>query len=179
MDQTRGVLFLADPLRAAAPPQKFGNHPMEVLAFHEGEPLLPQAQEALWKLRKRCSWVCAAASGAAVGVTLALAAQLPVERLALAGSRLFDANGARGTREVRRLERFARRNLALITAKLLLVDAAEAEIRGYLQFWTRQSICALETGAPPERPWLHCAAHLCAPWAALNENNLLNPGKCV
>lgn len=179
MDQTRGVLFLADPLRAAVPPQKCGNIPAKVLAFHEGEPLLPQAQGALWELRRRCDWACVAASGGAVGVALALAAQLPVDRLALAGSRLFGADGAKSPREVGRMERFARRNLALVTAELLLADAADAEIRGYLRFWGRRRICALETGAPPEAPWSRCAQMLCAPWAVLNENNLLNPWKCV
>ena len=179
MEETRGVLFLADPLRAVALPQRQLKNPCTALIFDENERLLPQAQEALWEMRRRCGWVCVAASGAAVGAATALAAQLPVDRLALADSALFAGRGERLPRELSRLKRFARRNLALVTSELLLVNAAPGEIASFARILGPGRLCALETGAPPERPWERCAALLCAPWSVVNENNLLIPWKCV
>ena len=179
MEEKRGVLFLADPTRAVALPQEQLKNPCLALIFDENERLLPQAQEALWEMRRRCGWVCVAASGAAVGAATALAAQLPVDRLALADSALFAGRGERLPRELSRLKRFARRNLALVTSELLLVNAAPGEIAAFARILGPGRLCALETGAPPERPWERCAALLCAPWSVVNENNLLIPWKCV
>ena len=53
MEETRGVLFLADPLRAVALPQRQLKNPCSALIFDENERLLPQAQEALWEMRRR------------------------------------------------------------------------------------------------------------------------------
>ena len=178
MEEKRGVLFLADPLRAVALPQRQLKNPCSALIFDENERLLPQAQQALWELCRQCAWVCVAASGAAVGVAVALAAQLPVDRLALADGALFDRRN-RLPREPARLARFARRNLALVTSELLLVNASPGEIAGFARILGAGRICALETGAPQDRPWERCAELLCASWERLNENNLLNPWKCV
>ena len=179
MEQRRGILFLADPLCAAALPQQHTENPEERLIFSENEPLLPQAQEALWRVRRRCGWVCVAASGGAVGVALALAAQLPVDRVALAGGRLLAPDAVPRPRSLARIDRYARRNLALVASEVLILDADAEEIAGFARLFARRQLCALETGAPRESPWQRCAPLLCAPWEAVNEKNLLIPGKCV
>ena len=178
MEEKRGVLFLADPTRAVALPQEQLKNPCLALIFDENERLLPQAQEALREMRERCDWVCVAGSGAAAIVAAALAAQLPVERLALADGALF-GRGARLSRELSRLRRYARRNLSLVVSELLLVNVAPGEISAFARILGPGRLGALETGAPPDRPWESCAGLLCAPWPRVNENNLLIPWKCV
>lgn len=145
MDQVRGVLLLADPLRA----ERSGSVAMDgkrqslqmrngqgvaELDFREDERCLPQAQAALWELRRRCGWICVAAEGAGAGVALALAAQLPVDRVALIGETPLDSLAGHGRRSARareliRVNAFARRNLALVIAEVLLVDVDEAQRR--------------------------------------------------
>ena len=142
MDQLRGVLFLSDPLRAGARGRNIermlrsaddvGRRLLSV-AFPEVEKCLPHAQAALWELRQRCGWVCVAAERGCAGVALSLAEQLPVDRVALIGGTPFSPLPEGGTaarrRELKRLDAFARRNLALLVAELLLVDVPEEETR--------------------------------------------------
>ncbi len=68
------------------------------------------------------------------GLALALAAQLPVDRVALLGGSPFGAvrtdGGAIGrARELARVDAFARRNLALVVAEILLVNVPDDERR--------------------------------------------------
>ena len=142
MDQLRGVLFLSDPLRAGARGRNIermlrsaddvGRRLLSV-AFPEVEKCLPHAQAALWELRQRCSWVCVAAERGCAGVALSLAEQLPVDRVALVGGTPFaplpEGGSAARRRELKRLDAFARRNLALLVAEMLLVDVPADEVR--------------------------------------------------
>ena len=142
MDQLRGVLFLSDPLRAGARGRNIermlrsaddvGRRLLSV-AFPEVEKCLPHAQAALWELRQRCGWVCVAAERGCAGVALSLAEQLPVDRVALIGGTPFSPLPEGGTaarrRELKRLDAFARRNLALLVAEMLLVDVPADEVR--------------------------------------------------
>ena len=142
MDQLRGVLFLSDPLRAGARGRNIermlrsaddvGRRLLSV-AFPEVEKCLPHAQAALWELKQRCGWVCVAAARGCAGVALSLAEQLPVDRVALIGGTPFAPLPEGGTaarrRELKRLDAFARRNLALLVAEMLLVDVPADEVR--------------------------------------------------
>ena len=142
MDQSRGVLFLSDPLRADLRERNIermlrsaddvGRRLLSV-AFPEAEKCLPHAQAALWELKQRCGWVCVAAARGCAGVALSLAEQLPVDRVALIGGTPFaplpEGGSAARRRELKRLDAFARRNLALLVAELLLVDVPEEETR--------------------------------------------------
>ena len=167
MNETRGVLCLSE---SPLPAQRGGGVETAFLALDGNRNWLPQAQTALWELRRRCGWVCVAADRVGAGVAAALAAQLPVDRLALAGSRLFDRCGPRLQGQAARLERFARRNLALVISEIILVDASDREIRGFANLMGRRRVCALET---------YRENFLTAAWAEVNENNLLISGKCV
>ena len=148
MDQSRGVLLLSDPLRSADSAPSAGNvierrmwsaserdagHNFLRIDFPEGDRCLPRAQAALWELRQRCGWVCVAAERGCAGVALSLAEQLPVDRVALLGGTPFSPLTEGGTaarrREMRRIDNFARRNLALVTAELLLIGVSEDEAR--------------------------------------------------
>lgn len=171
MEQNRAVLFLVDP--QSGPPQFPRNveFPVITLIFHENERYLSQAQTALWELRKSYPWVCVAAVGAAASIGVALAAQLPVERLILVNSHLFGPEWVRLTRQLARLRRYARHNLALVVSEIVLVDAQEMEIGGFVPCLHRRPLCVLSA--------LENWSDLVAPWTALNEKNLLNPGKCV
>ena len=143
MEQARGVLFLRDPLDDAdargrtieqmlrsASEDDAGRRLLSV-AFPAGEKCLPRAQAALRELRKKCRWVCVAATPGASGVALFPAEQLPVERLALIGGTPFSPLPEGGApsrrRELRRMDSFAKRNLALVVAELLLVGIPEGE----------------------------------------------------
>lgn len=164
MNQKRGILCLQDP-QAATQNRITGD--TEGLVFHENESLLSQAQGALLRLRERYGWICIAAEGSAAHIALALAAQLPVDRLALL-SPGRDESGL--SREMLRLRSYARRNLALITAEILLWDAEEDLIRSLLRGNRHSRLCLLERYSPEA---------LTQPWDALMENNLLIRGKCV
>ena len=169
MEEIRGVLYLSAE-RAEAPAK--GGERWEAVSLAPGEDAhwLSQAQAALWELRRRCGWICVAADRVGAGTAAALAAQLPVDRLALTGSRLFDRSGVRLQGQAARLERFARRNLALVISEVLLVGASDREIRGFASLLGRRRVCALD-GFQKN--------FLTASWAEVNENNLLIPGKCV
>ena len=144
MDQSRGVLFLSDPLCADSrgriiermqwsAAERVAGHNLLRIDFPGMEKCLPRAQAALWELRKRCGWVCVAAERGGAGVALALAEQLPVDRVALLGGTPFaplPEGGSRARRrEMRRMDAFARRNLALLVAELMLVDVPADEVR--------------------------------------------------
>ena len=96
----------------------------------DGADLLERLQMALYNVRVDCGTPVAAAVGTGCPALMALAEQLPLERLALIEPR-FTTGHRRGDfvmgsmssrfRQLRRLERFARRNLALFAGELLLV----------------------------------------------------------
>lgn len=136
----------------------------------EGWPALERAQAALLKARGAWDWVCVTAGGASAGVAVALAAQLNVDRLVLTHSRLFERRNPFERGPAARLERYARRNLALVAAEVVLVGAGEREIRGFAAQLNGRRFCALETGVEN---------FLTAEWAEINENNLLLAAKCV
>ena len=168
MNQTRGILCLNEaPYRAA---QKHTNLAQRLI-FMENEPLLSQAQTALWQLRRSCEWVCVAAEGGEALAALALAAQLPVDRLALKGAWL---NRPQRSRETVRLRRYALRNLPLVISDVLLIGAPEEEIKTILRGRRHGGLCALEA-----QGWSQCTQLLTAPWDCATENNLLIPMKCV
>ena len=171
VEQNRAVLFLVDPQSGPAKLPRNVGFPVNTLIFQENERYLSQAQTALWELRKSCPWVCVAAAGTAASVGVALAAQLPVERLILVNSHLFGPELLRLPRQLARLRRYARHNLALVVSEIVLVDAQEMEIEGFVPCLHRRPLCVL--------PALENWGELVAPWTTLNEKNLLNPGKCV
>ena len=145
MDQSRGVLLLRDPLDDADARRRTieqmlrsaseggAGRRLLFVDFPEGESCLPRAQAALWELKQRCGWVCVAAERGCAGAALALAEQLPVDRVALMGGTPFaplPEGGSRARRrDLRRMDAFARRNLALLVAELLLVDVSQDEVR--------------------------------------------------
>jgi len=125
MKERRSLLILADPFSGTS---RFSQMKIQAvtLVFDEDGRYLSQAQRALQNLRSEAEWVCVAASGAAVMIALALAAQLPVERLALW---MEEKPRQRIGRELHRIHTFARRNLSLVVSELLLIDADEADER--------------------------------------------------
>ncbi len=168
MEEIRGVLWLDGGPGAAARGE--GRWRCVVLNPGEDGAWLDRAQSALWEMRKSCDWICVAAERIGAGVAAALAAQLPVERLALTGSRLYDRSGSRLRGQAARLERFARRNLALTVSEILLIGASDREIRGFTSLPGRGRLCAVDA----------CGTDfLTAPWSRVCENNLLIPAKCV
>lgn len=134
MEQKRGVLFLADPLRRSG---SFSQLHMntKALVFNEDERYLPQAQAALYRIRQECGWVCVAAGGSAVWIALALAAQLMVDRLAL----WMEPAPRKRSRQLLRIEAFARRNLSLIASEILLVNPSEEDVRALARGLGRSS----------------------------------------
>lgn len=163
MHKDRGLLLLPDPLGGA----QMQIEETKGLVFTENEPFLSQAQAALWQKRRRHGWVCIAAQGEAASIALALAAQLPVDRVAILSP---GQNGPGLPREMRRLKAFARRNLALVTAEILLIGAQEALAHEILRGNRHCQLCVLDA-MPPEG--------LTAPWERICEKNLLIQGKCV
>ena len=178
MDQVRGVLFLCDPLRAGAQgrtiermlrsAEDVGRRLLSV-TFQEAESCLPRAQAALWELKQRCGWACVAAERGCAGVALSLAEQLPVDRVALIGGTPFsplpEGGSAARRREMRRMDGFARRNLALLVAELLLIDVPEDEMRRLASGLGRNVSLRALHGAGPDS--------LVEAWQ-ITENNLLN-----
>lgn len=145
MEEGRGILLLKDPLCAASVPQKKDEYTNSMtLIFDENGRYLSQAQAALWNMRQRCSWVCVAAEGMAGCIAVALAAQLPVDRLALMDSNLFRPRPKGIPRELARMENYARRNFSLVISELLLLNCREEEIKNFLQGRRKGKVCALE-----------------------------------
>ena len=89
--------------------------------------LLSDFQYRLYRLRRRCEWICILAEGKLCSYALALAAQLPVDRLILLGKGCFACRDAGRSR--RRISSFARRNLAFITAEIIAAGMEEADLR--------------------------------------------------
>lgn len=177
MDRTRGILFLADPLKTDSALQRQNQITNSMtLIFDENGRYLSLAQTALWRLRQRCGWICVAAEGDAACIAVALAAQLPVERLALVEGSLFLPRRRDMPRELTRLQAYARRNLSLVISEILLIGAQEAETRGFLRGHARGPVCVLE-GVENSRE--DCQNILAAPWDEVCRNNLLIPWKCV
>lgn len=168
MRKNRGILYLTDPLGGDKRLHAGREINAITLVFDENERYLSQAQQALWELGKSCDWVCISARGNAAPIALSLAAQLPVDRLALSSFSLFGAQ--RLPREFARIRRFARRNLALVASQLLLSGVTQREARRLTRGLGSREVCMLES-------W-NCD-DLTAPWNQLCEKNLLIPGKCV
>lgn len=162
MNQFRGILCLNE-----APYQVLQKKKMQVqrLIFNENEPLLYQAQAALWDMRRQYSWVCVAAEGRYNAAALALAAQLPVDRLALMGG-WTEAAGA--CRRFARLRNYALRNLSLVISDIMLVGAPEADIRRMIRGRRHGRLCVL-----PGQDWEECAGLIEAEWNALREKTCL------
>ena len=74
------------------------------------------------------------------------------------GNRLFAPVNDNWPRELRRLNAFARRNLSLITAQLVLVAPEEREVRRMLRCACNAQLCI--AGGDES-----CAQLLTAPWA--------------
>lgn len=142
MEDKRALLILADPLLRTS---RFSQMQMEgtMLVFNEDGHFLSQAQQALQRERRRAEWICLAASGVAVGIALAIAAQLPVERLAL----WMDGSFRFRHRELHRIHTFARRNLSLVISELLLIDADEADERRLVRGLGRHARVRYASGA--------------------------------
>lgn len=135
MQPKRTVLYLNDPL-------KEGPHTTKGLVFTENESFLSRAQTALWHARSSGSWICVAGEGYAAYIALALAAQLPVDRIALVN---MPGNRIRLPREIARIRTFARRNLALIAAEILLIGADDAAVQAVMRGTGRCRVCALDS----------------------------------
>jgi len=177
MDQNRGILFLAGPLHGGSAVQMKREYTNSTtLIFDENGRYLSLAQTALWRMRQAHNWICVAAEGEAAAIAVALAAQLPVDRLALAGSGLFSPRQKGQDRELARLSAYARRNLSLVISEIMLIGAAERELRGFLRGRARGRICAVEER---ETGWESCLDLLASPWEQACQNNLLIPSKCV
>lgn len=165
MEQLRGILCLSEAPFWALQGEK---NCVQRLIFSENEPLLSQAQEALWRLRRSCSWACVAAEGEAALVALALAVQLPVERLMLMG------RWRAASRKMARVRSFALRNLPLMISDVILIGAGSGEVSILLNSRRYGRLCALEA-----QRWEACAELSVAPWELADEKNLLNSMKCV
>lgn len=122
--ENRGILLLNDPLRHTSRFSQMDKD-TKALVFSESERFLSQAQSALYCMRREYGWVCVAASGCAVGIALALAAQLMVDRLAL----WMEPVPKERPRELMRIDGYAKRNLSLIACEILLVEPPEDRLR--------------------------------------------------
>ena len=122
--EKRGILLLNDPLRRTSRFSQM-HKDTKALVFREDERFLPQAQAALYRMRREYGWVCVAASGCSVGIALALAAQLLVDRLAL----WMETAPKERPRELMRIDGYAKRNLSLIACGILLVEPPEDRLR--------------------------------------------------
>ena len=135
--QSWGILALCDPVTGEVP--LIGA--AETVRFAAGDPLA-QAQSAYQRVRESRDRVCVAATGGACGIAAALAAQLPVELLALRKGNVFARRT--GVRAVDPINAFARRNLALISAEIVLAEPSEAEEKGFARgagLYTRKITC--------------------------------------
>jgi len=116
------------------------------------------------RLCRRCDWVCVMAEGDMACLGLILAAQLSVDRLILLGGRSFLRVGK--ARQLRWMNAFARRNLALITAEILAVGLPEAALRTLATGLGFHSGGLLEIGDAAEL-WQKRETFLTAPFATL------------
>lgn len=125
-------------------------------AWGAGEALWPALQTALQQMRAAHGGAGIAAVGSGCAAALALAEQLPVDRLALLFPRraagLRASGGAELWRQVGRLERYALMNLPLCVSDILMVCRAKS---GYAR---RLRACGLRANSrlielciPPEK----------------------------
>lgn len=168
MNPGRGVLFLTEP-QAADLQKQYPNYRTLIFAKENGR-RLSLAQSALWEMRKSFPWVCVAARGGEGALALALAAQLPVNRIVLLGNP-FAASGEKTDRESARLRTYARRNLSLVVAETVMIGMNESALRLLARGMPHAPCCALEGEISKDV--------FTGPWDALAEKNLLIPGKCV
>lgn len=177
MEYSRGILLLKDPLCAESASRKKSEYTNSItLIFDENGRYLSLAQAALWDMRQRFNWVCVAAEGMAACIAVALAAQLPVDRLVLIDSGLFMSRRKGMPRELVRLTGYARRNFSLVISEILLLNCRETEIKGFHRGRRQGRICVMESGGNGEEI---CPQALVAPWERLGRNNLLIPSECV
>ena len=101
-------------------------------AFHRpaGERPLPALQTLLQRVRREYGAACVLARGTGCMAALALAEQLPVERLALVEPA---CEPAWALIRARRFTGFAMRNLALCVSDALIVDGADARLARRLE----------------------------------------------
>ena len=92
------------------------------LAQTGSAPLHDRLREAYYALRSRCGEACIAARGVGAWAALALAAQTPAQRLVLIDPIPADAPYPGMDRQTRRLIRFARDNLPLCVADILVLS---------------------------------------------------------
>ena len=150
--------------------------PPEIAPFpfdwRAGEGCLGALQSLLQAARKRCGAAAILARGAGCGAALALAEQLPVERLALVEPRL-DVRPARGSilfpdprlrRDVRRINAYARRNLSLCVADALVIEGENDRCAERLVRWG--------LGANGRVARLRNAGEAASKWCTICENGL-------
>ena len=159
MDRNWGVLYLSDPLDRQAGglvnrvKNQYPNTP--ALIFDENERWLPKVQAAITDMRLEKTCICLAAEGGACAIALALAAQLPVEKLALRDCVLFDRRRLRkGPRQLKAVAAFARQNLSLVISRLMLADTAQAEIRRIIRGISSYAELAVWTQNDAGKGWI-------------------------
>jgi len=96
------------------------------------EPLYTELQRAYQRVRRDDAVNCLVAGGAGCGCALALASQLPVDRLAL-----VDPFDWRGTGPLRRIHRYADRGAALCVCDVLILPGSHT-VRGYAERLRRE-----------------------------------------
>ena len=98
--------------------------PAGLFCLDDGKNLHERLQTAYYEVRRRCAVPTIVARGQACWAALALAVQLPAERLALldAGAIGLRYAPAETLRTVARLRGFAVRNLSFCTADILVLD---------------------------------------------------------
>lgn len=108
--------------------------PAYAFEWRAGEPLMDGLRTILHRVRRECGAASVLARGTGCGAALALAEQLPVERLALIEpaealvhnlNRLWRSDRRAST--VRRVGAFARRNLSLCVADALVIEGEQSE----------------------------------------------------
>ena len=109
-----------------------GSESLRAVGFvpENGEGLWDGLRTAYQRMRSGCGLVAVAARGTGCAAALALAEQLPVDRLALVDPALSLPRGADRRGEAARLCAFARRNLSLVACDVLAVQTgASAALR--------------------------------------------------
>lgn len=183
---TRAILFLADPFGESGWLDEIQKNCscVTALIFHESERCLHHCRQALWELRRKNGWVCVAAEGKSAAPALALAAQLPVDRLALRRSALLDCGypllqkpGL--PRQLAWAASFARRNLSLVASEILMIDSSDRELRSVARGRGHcRNLRSLHTQTCGEQAenWQEL---LLQPWENGEQNRLRIPWKCV
>ena len=120
------VLYLCDPVRSMDAQQKAQYADADIITFCENERWLDKAQTAFSQRR----YAAVAAEGYACAIALALAVQLPVDRLIMKNCAVFKKSIYKNVPvQLRRIAAYARRNTALAAAEICLADTDKAEIQ--------------------------------------------------